>query len=800
METDTLERPSSRVKPGLMEEISAMTGANLSYMREAKISGVGNYELEEILLQSARAVVEGSAPLEVKRKIASALEARNKSREWNSEKSNVLIEEDPLRGATAILDGGAFYKVTWQLPGYDFVVRVKKSGKQDKFERARKMQLALAKFSQDGLLKPKIAHSTYSDPKIRLSAEPFIEHDRLVDLLRGKNDEEKAAILEPSIRDTLEIARVATAHRDYRDSDGNFVLKNNYSSWDIFRNFFPGNHIVTGQDSGSQFMKDFAFRNTPFLAERLLNGGKLAKFKMRKFPLAKELYQAFNEEFVPFYNQRRRHIVNKDNHTGNVLVDANGERTYCDFEHSYLDILEDPLSEMILTSGINDETVIKGMVDRTFDSFKGEINVSKDQFWQTLQRKLAEKTLTRAVRFADFAQRFTGGDRKQLEDQASAFYGLALRRLDKLGLKRTHSAVEAFNNEYLKLIPSNDHNPSLDRTLTSLVSNVDSPTLSDSMKFKQPLESKSVMAYAKKALITVGLLGALVMFGKNCHLEEKKPEISYLDSKVYSTRAIVNSAEGDKFREQSMVNTNLPSQEVVSKVFEIEDQKCLEEIIGKYKPKILPFALANEYAFELQKDTFAVDADMLRAICFTGSSVGNEAVIKKKEDNKALGEMMWPINHPFRYEESSGAGPSDWQRREVNIGAKILATASRYNQGNVAKTVASYVAGVSEMQKAMLKAVGDPNGPAYGDAQKAMRYGNFRKYLGDTDREVTDMVMVNYLAYKGAIPVVREAAPPPFWNGRKVLNLLGGLTMVGVGAYGSVKLKDKLKKGSKDRK
>ena len=136
-----------------------------------------------------------STPMELKRQIIEAQERKDRS-VYGSSWPKLSIKDDPQRAATSLVDGGAFYTLLYQLPVLNLKFRAKKSGKQDKFERARRVQEYLQTLQKAGFLRgPKINPTSYSERlEEKLSVEPYIVHDRLTDLLRNGNNRESLRV------------------------------------------------------------------------------------------------------------------------------------------------------------------------------------------------------------------------------------------------------------------------------------------------------------------------------------------------------------------------------------------------------------------------------------------------------------------------------------------------------------------------------------------------------------------------------------------------------------------------------
>ena len=677
----------------------------------------------------------------------------------------VEIEEDPQRAATTMLDGGAFYIAKCDIPktpdmqSTDFDLRIKKSTDRTKFERSRKLQEALGILSRDGRLNGiRVAQTAYADPLNMVTIEPFIQHKRLTDILREKCDEEKADIVESSILDVVEISRVLTRYRDVRDENGNYVLKKNYKTLDIFRNFLDGNYVIEETDNTSHFIHSFALGNVPFLAETIRDKkGRISRSKLRKNKVLRDLEQAFDQDFESLYRRRNRHMVNKDSHTGNVLVeidnenpDAKENRVYCDFEHTYWDIIEDPVAEMILTSGINDRRVIRELVDKVYERYEGEINVSKEGFWDTFQRRLIEKTLKKSTRCLKTSTTAScKKDRDNLVHEASAYYSSAVKMMDDLGLEDSAKAVRAFNEEYLKLKEVTEA-PNWESTLASLVSNV-SPREVKWRDYRKPLESKEVLSFAKKAAITSAAagvsLGLIGLISGNRLPEQERVDHMKL---IYMSHA--NEAVSSIPEMNVRASPFDDAQEVLRTIFATDDDEGVKKVINQYKPSTVPRKKSGSLSnldFWLSRRGEAVDHDLVKAIYIVGKKK-NHVINHKKERDNIYGNMLWSVSNPFFRDMTDRTAPTD--SVDVGVAVRYLATLTRYHEGNFTHTVSDYVCGRS-MYEAMAEA-------------GSKDYWDYRKHLDAYDRRVCDDIIVNYLALKGALGNIPIEPEPEKWYKR----------------------------------
>ncbi len=725
------------------------------------VSRDDEWPYKELIEKNIKAMLESPlTPIDLKRQIVEAQETAHnivRNRGWSSG-PKLFIKEDPQRAATSLVDGGAFYTLLYEMPGLSLKFRAKKSGKQDKFERSRRVQEYLMTLQEAGFLRgPKINITSYNDEKLesKLSVEPYVEHDRLTDVLRrAETDAEKGEILRKHILDSLEISRVMTAYSKMKDEKGDYFLRKNYSWTDFVRNFLPGNYIVDSQDAMTQFLNGFALRAVPGLQQKVTKKGKLSKGGLRQEPLLENLRKAFNSEFNSFYRERSKHIVNTDTHTGNILVDSiHGDTVHCDFEHTYFDLLEDPIAELVLTSGIQDREVIKDLVDNAFEKYKAEINVSKEQFYATFQRRLIEKTLTRATRFLDLSQRFSGKDRKNLEDQANMFYSQALRSMKELDLKQTASAVEAYNEKYLKLKRTSMRS-NVDGTLASLVSGVTSPKTRDA-PITRPKEARRAFRFAYRTAIITACASAAIFGLRNCKnlTVESEPiswlqQIDYTDNQLNIVMPTVDMYKQVPDSALTKVDLNqMDPRQIARKVFQTDDNALIDSLIRAYAPSD-PKSLRKsriEWIFDQVERRRSSDADLLRAIHYA-----SKEMYKDKQGVKpgAFGTMLWPAKNNIYLRERIRLGEAQHQDNhglDVHIAGRIMLDNMKasINDGKVriATAVAGYVSGLYNLGEAQIDA-------------GSRSYGEFRRKMDPDDREATDRILIGYLALKDALPKV----------------------------------------------
>jgi hypothetical protein len=696
------------------------------------------YLLEKLVTENTEGLLNNHAISEpLKRQIITALQNEEDSRNYPnySHGSKIEISEDPSTGATAIFDGGNFYTIERKMPGLTLKFRAKEFGNKRKFERARRIQSYLMALKENGLLRgPKINHTTYSNNGKTWSVEPFIEHDRLTDILRGKNDNEKAEILEGAILDSLEISRVATAYRDMKDKEGNFYLKKNYKPIDFIKNLplvnrlFSGNYIFERQDITDQFLKGFALRTCPYLQQKVMKKGKIDKRKVKTNELLKELRNNFNQEFGTFYNKRNRHVVNMDNHTGNVLVDKDKEKTYCDFEFTYEDLLEDPIAELVLTSGIQDKNIIKKLVNKAFDEYKEDINVTKEQFYETFRRRLIEKTLTRATRFLDLSERFSGIDKRNLKEQANAFYSYGLQQMREAGIEKTLDSVQKFNSKYLKLETTNIK-PCLEKTIASLVSNTTNPE-NIAISYKEPIKAWSARKFALKAGIATFLAITGIYILRNVNVKDTSFNSLQL---AYHARGLVLE---DAVNDSSFITGNWnqkDSKTVLHGVFETENDSAINSLF-RYIPNDLAKLKKTpyEWAFGMINQRNEMDVDLLRALYYAGT-LDLEENFKIKETHGPL--FCSPDGNPYykAYDLNTSRDILD-----AFVASAMIKDLTRVHKGNLAQVVASYIAGLDNMRQAEIQT-------------KSTKYSEFKKALSPEYQKSIDVTLITYLALKGVV-------------------------------------------------
>jgi hypothetical protein len=180
---------------------------------------------------------------------------------------------DDLKTGTTLFDGGSFYEGKIVLPGASVPIRVKKYGDPAKFKRGLPVQRFLRRLEREGIIDQKINEPAYVDEQNGLVAELHLEGKRLVDVLRdARSDEEKADLLEPVVRDYVDISVRATQYRDMkidgRDArllgptkgleeltdEGMHYLKRQGGRLTDLRNNLPGNYVIPDQgDSDENF-------------------------------------------------------------------------------------------------------------------------------------------------------------------------------------------------------------------------------------------------------------------------------------------------------------------------------------------------------------------------------------------------------------------------------------------------------------------------------------------------------------------------------------------------------------------
>lgn len=136
---------------------------------------------------------------------------------WGRMRPPLFTAVDDIRTATTVFDGGSFYEGMLCLPGKNVHVRVKKYGDPKKFRRGIPVQRFLKRLEEEGIITQRINSPAYIDEVHGLVAELQLEGRRLTDLLRdARDDNVRAEILAPVIRDYIEMSARATEMRDMK--------------------------------------------------------------------------------------------------------------------------------------------------------------------------------------------------------------------------------------------------------------------------------------------------------------------------------------------------------------------------------------------------------------------------------------------------------------------------------------------------------------------------------------------------------------------------------------------------------
>ncbi len=766
-----------------VENDRRMRRLNMDDSEESSANRLGfsfAYQFREILEKATREIpLKESLPEKFRSRVRKALESLDDNENIFDRDKLIEMVDDIKTGATSVIDGGAFYLVQYYIKGMNEPIRlrIKKSNNREKFDRGNRVHRQLSLMSEKGLLVgPRINPVLYSDGEKQLTVEPYVEHERLTDALRrkrpaglhtmtGRSDEERASLLEKSLMDVTELSVALTSHRDLKNSDGERELKKNNGLLDWFRNFLPGNYVVEEQDPTDCFFKSFVVRAVPYLRERLVDKkGNLRRKRLQsklfgksEFSDERELARLFDRDFSRSYRKRNLHIVNKDSHTGNVLVRSDGSRVYCDFEHSYFDILEEQIAELVLTSGITDDSVIKSLAGRVYDRYSGEINVDKEEFLENLDRRMVEKYLTRAVRFLDFAKKSDGDERRTLEEQANSFYTFGLDKASSIGLFQFAQAVEKFSKKRLGLVRVSN-TPDLESTVTSLVSDVSSNTFNYT-PYKKPVSSRNIRDFAKRALITgavaTGGLAAIVGLAKIGHQDEIK--VDYLKNFMQPQvlQRLSNNSAGVPINDGigMDVSRRFSREEILTQIFETNDIESINIMIDGYSSKLsLPDIYESPWMIRNVSQVWNVDKNLLAAIHLVGLKQDDPIIIDKRKKDDVWGSRLISSHNPFFQQELRlGTIGNPIDAIDATASAKTLALYNLITPGRIGHIVPNYIVGYPIYPE---DSSSNPNARG-----KSRSYWDVRtNLLSDTDREISDRVILTYLMLNG-VDVLNNGKP-----------------------------------------
>ncbi|MFH1801962.1 MAG: hypothetical protein ABH864_00760 [archaeon] len=433
-------------------------------------------QLKEGLLESLEGDALDRLPNETKQRIRSALKARH---EYVDDRGARVVPNnipmftavDDIKTGTTVFDGGNFYEGEIHLPGEKVPIRVKKYGDPKKFKRGIPFQRFLKRLETDRILRDKdgntirINSPAYIDEYSGLVAELHLEGRRLTDILRdAPNDQTRADILRPVIGDYMEISLKATEMKDLKvdekdarrigrefnrhqhlediTDEGHYYLRRNGGVLTGLKNIVSGNYIIPSQGNPKDnFFKVFALRAIPYFRNKYLTpSGKVREEAFHQLgtqgSIMSHIRDALGSIANPDFKRRKKFIVNLDANPTQVMVAGDGRRTYTDWDHTYFGLLEEQLAEILLGSGISDESVLEGLVNETFHQVGGEIGGTLEDWRRIVDKKLVEKLLARSARFVDVASGIEDTkEKKELRDLANEAYTLALRKLDGLAEK-----------------------------------------------------------------------------------------------------------------------------------------------------------------------------------------------------------------------------------------------------------------------------------------------------------------------------------------------------------------------------
>lgn len=715
----------------------------------------------------------------------------------------LFTEVDDIKTATSVFDGGNFYRGVLHFPGAKVPIRVKKYGDPTKFRRGIPVQRFLKRLERDGLLtdnegrKIRINSPAYIDEKKGFVAELELEGRRLTDVLRDvRTDEERADLLEPVIRDYMEISLRATEMRDLKvdaqdarkighDSEGEHVtdegthyLENQEGKWARFRNAWPGNYVIPNQGNPvDNFMRVFALRASPHFRNKYLK--KDGKFDQGGFhrlgsegSLMSHLREGLDSFVKSDYKERKRFVVNLDANSTQVMVASDGRRTYTDWDHTYFGLLEEQLAEILLTSGISDESVLEGLVDGAYEHVKFDVghNTQQDhEDWKrVVDKKMVEKLLARSARFVDVARKVEGiKEEGELKEFANEAYTLAMRRLDKLGenSRFTKERIREFAERHLGLEEVEDVEAFRRQSgcIGSLISTVHDRTPLEGMRATYKLASKPidwsrVGGITKNTAIAASILGAMAAgFAGINHFNYKEKmetaakysgkEIALVDPHYNEIHYKLNSSipgemvtapEGLRTERDylkwafEMNGTNsqedtilwMLDRDVVSNARKnaVSDSKDVEERSR---------GLWGKSAIEAAAEGSSVDPDLIRAIVASRCGMSMDSP-------ECIGPMH--VDRTAKYFKNEGCD-SDFLNidcQNIKAGAGYLYQCVRHNEGRLADTVAEYFTGVYDYQKAQIEA-------------DSRDYIDYRRNLPLSAIGRIDSTIANYLVLKGVV-------------------------------------------------
>ncbi len=728
-------------------------------------------------------------PSRVRAKVSQAAEIFNR-REENRHSYYRLppffTAVDDIRTATTLFDGGSFYEGAMFLPGVKIPIRIKKYGDPQKFKRGLPVQRFLRRLERDGIIGQRINQPAVIDDNNGLVAELRLEGKRLTDILReAGSDEERANLLEPTVRDYIEISVKATTYRDLKvDSEdarkvgfdhghgkdltdeGEFYLKTGEGILGSLRNRLPGNYIIPTQgDSVDNFLKTFALRSNPHLRNFALD--KKGRVNLGRSSGSERadltaLRDGLSSLVSGDYDRRRKFIVNLDANSTQVIVTPDGRRIYSDWDFTYFGLVEEQLVELLLTSGIEDERQISRLVKVAHDHLMS-VNPVADperdylEFSRVVDKKIVEKLLGRAARFKDVSRKVEDGlEKRVLDDYANKAYTLALRKLDELAETGTSNIeyagqkIREFNEKYLhlKIVEGTHGVGECDDTIGSIVSTVSDRTPLEGMKSSYRISGEPVnwgrfFGRLKTVAWATPVLGAITLgavWGSHMgRVEEMKnaalysgKEISFVDGRTNEPVLVTKDCKIEMPQGKSVrdlvswayeIPANSDRRDLMLDLFE---RMHLEPAPGfiESTDNLVHYDQLEGYV-QSAAERSQVDPDMIRAIMY---SRGNMGAIGFE------GPMKLKMTRYFRDRGYEGADLR-LPHHNISAGADYLNQCIRHNRGSLADSFAEYFGGVYNVQRAMIES-------------GSRDYAEYRGQLDSSVIQLTDSAIANYIYFK----------------------------------------------------
>jgi hypothetical protein len=440
---------------------------------------------------------------------------------WKNEQSDVadyeiIIENSDTQGATSLVRNGGIYDITLHTlrENGDFEehkFRAKKFADKRMYDATVEFSDELRIASDEGDLTGELEPDGTGMPGI--ARDHNLPITATANYIIGHDDSE-LILLEPLINPAIRLTDYIRGLQELENPEKSSSLIEDITKKAIYITTIASTYLTPAQDRSEfkeyselfgvtnpleQFVKKYALRDKPRLAKSLFDSnGEIDRERLQRCPILENLVNNYEQDFLTSYHRRTLHMVNRDNHTGNMLVTnteidgtaskhAKASFVLTDFDSMYFDLLEEPIAELILTSGIKDQKTIDHIVSQAYDYAKNDLNGSKEQFLISFNTKLTEKYLLRAGRFLEMSEKcgyppknwkdetFIDEDGEEVcishllrqpteeetasvryMDLACRAYTIALQRMEARGMHKTAEAVEAFNDKYMKLCRVNE--------------------------------------------------------------------------------------------------------------------------------------------------------------------------------------------------------------------------------------------------------------------------------------------------------------------------------------------------------